>query len=256
MPDDNVQRATRVALERALLANQTDAAELLLTELVRGDPTNPRWPHKRGDLHRKLGRTADAVVSYAQAVDAYAERGFLARAIAMAKTVLSLDPRRLDILERVDPDAAQRLRSRERRTRALQPALANGGADVETPPLASPAVPVNTPRPAVAAAGAGRTVSDLKLADLYAMEIEGVQELRADPTSPANETRFPNASIAPGHELMISDAEVQPRERKSEFEELYEEAPSASVRCVAAAPAVRWSAQKRARGRDLRLRAD
>jgi cAMP-dependent protein kinase regulator len=114
MAEDKALRKTRAKLDKALEANKNDDAIKLLTELIALEPANARWPHKRGDLLRKVGRNAEAVQCYASAVDIYADQGFIARAVAMAKTVLNLDPARIDILERVDPGAAQQLRSRQR----------------------------------------------------------------------------------------------------------------------------------------------
>ena len=44
----------------------------------------------------------------------YAKQGFVARAAAMAKLILQIDPSRLDVLERVDPDEARRLHRQQR----------------------------------------------------------------------------------------------------------------------------------------------
>jgi CRP-like cAMP-binding protein len=49
------------------------------------------------------------VISYERAVVLYAQQGFVARAAAMAKVVIGIDPERRDILERVDPNAARQL---------------------------------------------------------------------------------------------------------------------------------------------------
>ena len=114
MSDDKALRKVRAKLDKALEANRNDEAIKLLVEIAQFEPSNARWPHKRGDLLRKLNRNAEAVECYATAVDIYATTGFIARAIAMAKTVLSLDASRIDILERVDPSAAAQLRGRGR----------------------------------------------------------------------------------------------------------------------------------------------
>ena len=69
----------------------------------------PRWPHRKGDLLKRLGRPEEAVLSYEKAIDLYAQLGFVARAAAMAKVVLEIAPERVDVLERVMPDAARKL---------------------------------------------------------------------------------------------------------------------------------------------------
>jgi len=114
MMDEKTLRKHRAKLDKALAANRDDEAIQLLAGLVSAEPTNARWPHKRGDLLRKVGRRAEAVAAYEQAVDVYAKTGFIARAVAMAKTVLSLDPSRTDVLMRVDPQAAQQLHRQAR----------------------------------------------------------------------------------------------------------------------------------------------
>jgi CRP-like cAMP-binding protein len=73
------------------------------------EPREPRWPHRKGDLLKRLRRPEDAVESYERAVDLYAQQGFVARAAAMAKVVMGIAPERVDVLERVSPDAARKL---------------------------------------------------------------------------------------------------------------------------------------------------
>ncbi|MBI2378971.1 MAG: cyclic nucleotide-binding domain-containing protein [Deltaproteobacteria bacterium] len=95
-----------------------DAQELVqvLEELVKAEPDNARWPHRLGDTHRKLGDLRGAVVAYEKAVGLYTKAGFITRALAMAKTILSIDSTRVDVLERVDPQEAQKLRPPQRRS--------------------------------------------------------------------------------------------------------------------------------------------
>jgi CRP-like cAMP-binding protein len=105
-------RALRERLERAIEKDKPkDAIELLL-RLEQAEPTKARWPHRRGDLHRKLAQKKEAIDAYDAAVALYAQEGFITRAVALAKLILDLDPSRADVLARVDPDAARRLRQR------------------------------------------------------------------------------------------------------------------------------------------------
>jgi CRP-like cAMP-binding protein len=134
MSDEKALRKARAKLDKALEANKNEDAIALLAELIGYEPNNARWPHKRGDLLRKLGRNEEALECYAAAVDGYAEQGFIGRAIAMAKTVVNLDPSRLDILERVDPNAAQQLRAQAHPARAARhPMLVEDEGDVPPP---------------------------------------------------------------------------------------------------------------------------
>ena len=82
--------------------------------------------------------------AYARAVDLYAAQGFVARAAAMAKLVVALDPTQLEVLERVDPKAARRL---HRQNRALivtadEAAPADDGPPTDTQRLLTEAVPL------------------------------------------------------------------------------------------------------------------
>ena len=78
--------------------------------------SEPRWPHRKGDLLKRLGREDEAVEAYERAVDLYAQQGFVARAAAMAKVVLGIAPERVDVLERVSTDEARRLHRSARST--------------------------------------------------------------------------------------------------------------------------------------------
>ena len=111
MTEDRALRKVRSRLDKALEADRLDEALQCLAQLRSAEPENARWPHKQGDLLRKQDRIPEAVQCYATAVGLYAAQGFLVRAIAMAKAVVVMDPSRIDILARVDPEAAQLLRS-------------------------------------------------------------------------------------------------------------------------------------------------
>lgn len=80
------------------------------------EPQEPRWPHRRGDLLKRLGRVDEALCAYETAVNLYAQQGFIARAAAMAKVILDIAPERIEILERIDRDAARKLYRSTRRT--------------------------------------------------------------------------------------------------------------------------------------------
>jgi CRP-like cAMP-binding protein len=56
-----------------------------------------------------MGRKADAVLAYERCVELYATKGFVARAAAMAKMIVAIDPSKREVLDRVDPQAARTL---------------------------------------------------------------------------------------------------------------------------------------------------
>lgn len=139
MAENKQVQKLRRKLEKALAKGRDDAAIECLEELSELDPDTPRWHHKRGDLLRKRGSVPEAVASYARAVEQYAQQGFIARAVAMAKTILDLDPTRIDILERVDPQAALELyRSRRGGAAAGAPAHPMVIPEVGPPPPLPP----------------------------------------------------------------------------------------------------------------------
>ena len=83
-------------LDRAQQRKRFDKALDNLAELIKLERRNPRWHHKRGDLLRRIGEEEEAIDAYDRAVVLYANQGLLARAVAVAKTILSLDPDRVD----------------------------------------------------------------------------------------------------------------------------------------------------------------
>lgn len=111
-------RKLRDQLQKSLLKERFGEALAHYQALQRMEPSEPRWPHRLGDLLKRLHRPEEAVQAYERAVDLYAQQGFVARAAAMAKVVMSIDPDRTDVLERVSPDAARRLQ-RSARSAAL-----------------------------------------------------------------------------------------------------------------------------------------
>ena len=107
-------RELAAKLDKAVRKGNATRAVEALEELEELEPKVARWPHKRADMLKKLGRNDEAVLAYERAVGIYADCGFLARAIAMAKVLTELDPERIDVLERVDPKAARALHRKSR----------------------------------------------------------------------------------------------------------------------------------------------
>ncbi len=107
MSQDRKHRAAvRERLQEALRRDRDEEALTLYDQLEKLEPTEPRWPHRRGDLLRRMGREWQAIECYERAVHAYVELGFVARAAAMAKVILSIDPSRTSILEALHNEQA------------------------------------------------------------------------------------------------------------------------------------------------------
>jgi len=101
MSEDKALRRARAKLIKALEENRELEAIELLAELRRQEPDNARWPHKQGELLKQLGHTAQAAQVFEKAVALYAKQGFIARAVAMPKTVVEIDPSRIGSLARI-----------------------------------------------------------------------------------------------------------------------------------------------------------
>ncbi len=143
----------RTQLARALKAERLHEALDLYELIEKQAPDEPRWSQRRGDLLQRMGRKADAVVAYERAVDLYAAKGFVARAAAMAKLILAIDPSRGEVLERVDPTAARRLHRQNRAvivTANEQPEIDPEGPPTDTQSLITDALPLITDRTAPA----------------------------------------------------------------------------------------------------------
>lgn len=143
MSEDKALKRARTRLAKALEENRDLEAIELLSELRRYEPDNARWPHKQGELLKQLGHSQQAAQCFEKAVGLYSKQGFIARAVAMAKTVVELDPSRISILERIDPHAAQLLRTHKKMSRQAQ--LDRDDRPLEQLPLAPAQDPLLRP---------------------------------------------------------------------------------------------------------------
>lgn len=169
----------RAQLGKALKANRLHEALDLYELIEKQQKDEPRWSHRRGDLLQRMNRKADAVLAYEQAVDLYAKKGFVARAAAMAKVIMAIDPSRSDVLERVDPQAARRLH-RENRSMIVTadepPKPGDDGPPTDSQSLITDALPLIT-----------------------------------DQTAPIDELRFKEAEPADGVRIDITGVELLQR---------------------------------------------
>jgi tetratricopeptide (TPR) repeat protein len=99
----------RDELSKALRAERFSDALALYELIEKRKPDEPRWPHRRADLLNRMGRQGAAVAAYEQAIELYAAKGFIERAIATAKVMLNIDPTKMAVLHRLEDEAANGL---------------------------------------------------------------------------------------------------------------------------------------------------
>lgn len=103
-------------LSSALKSERFDQAIDLYDLIEKRKPEEPRWAHRKGDLLRRIGRDAEAVIAYERAVHLYSEKGFDARASATARLLLAIDPTKREVLDWADSQAARRCELQSRNT--------------------------------------------------------------------------------------------------------------------------------------------
>jgi CRP-like cAMP-binding protein len=120
--------------DRAVERDRPGDAVVALAELEKLEADEPRWSQRLGESLRRLGKMKEAEEAFVRATERYFAKGFVPRAIAMAKLVTSLNPARTDLLARIEPP------------KAAPAAAAAGGpapAGVRSgPPASLPAKPV------------------------------------------------------------------------------------------------------------------
>lgn len=114
--------ALKEELETTLAAGKLGRAVEIARELRRLEPEESRWAQKAGDILRRQHKPIEAAAELEVAARMWAKQGFMARAIAMAKTVISLDPTRQVLLSELDP-AVAREEHRKARPAATNPGL-------------------------------------------------------------------------------------------------------------------------------------
>ena len=125
----------KAELETTLAAGKLARAIEVATQLEKLEPTESRWSQKAGDILRRQNKPKEAAAAFERAARTWAKQGFMARAIAMAKTVSSLDPSREGLIAELDPSVAQQ----EHRKARPEAAAAHGKAltlSQAAPPLA------------------------------------------------------------------------------------------------------------------------
>ncbi len=101
----------RAALKEAVRKGSGEEALAALEELEALESADPRWPHQQGVVHQQFGRHAEAEQAFTRAMERFAQAGYLPQAVAMAKRIVALNPKRADLLDHIDQRPAQTLRS-------------------------------------------------------------------------------------------------------------------------------------------------
>ena len=178
----------RAAWERAIERDKPREAIKALVELEKSAPDDPAWSQRLGEAYRRNGDVAPAIDAFVRAFERYNAKGFVPRALAMAKLVATMDAKRGELMERALPT-----------TPARPPPLP---AKAKPPPLPPRAV---KPEP-LSIAPDSRTDEEIRFTDapdasielsLADLEGSGVIELDADDISIVPSSVPKAASLAP-----------------------------------------------------------
>jgi CRP/FNR family transcriptional regulator, cyclic AMP receptor protein len=102
----------RRALDKAIDKDRPKDVIAALAGLEQLERSEPRWPQRLGDALVRSGRKQEAEAAYVRAFDMLVRLGFLPRAVAMGKVIVSINPARSDILDRISQDSARNLRQK------------------------------------------------------------------------------------------------------------------------------------------------
>jgi tetratricopeptide (TPR) repeat protein len=99
LSDGSLAPNKRKILETARKLAQKGAKEKALKEyqkLVKLDPKDAKLRLEIGDAHRRWGQVEEAIETYSKVAEQYTKEGFDARAVAVFKQILNLDPNRFE----------------------------------------------------------------------------------------------------------------------------------------------------------------
>ena len=89
-PDRELESLRKAMNDAIAERRYTDALSHIIG-LVAANPSDPRWPHKYGDLLRMLGRNEEAAAAFRRSAARYEASGFTVRAKAMLRLADELD---------------------------------------------------------------------------------------------------------------------------------------------------------------------
>jgi CRP-like cAMP-binding protein len=94
----------RAEWEKAIEKDRPRDAIKALAQLEKAVPDDPQWSQRLGEAHRRAGDNAPAIEAFVRAFERYHAKGFVPRALAMAKLVKSMDQARGERMERALPE--------------------------------------------------------------------------------------------------------------------------------------------------------
>jgi len=101
-----VRETREAALELARKGSHAAALERL-EELERLEPAEADWPRRAAECHRALAEMPRQIAALGRAAELYARAGVMAKAIAMCRMILALDPTHTQTQERLAALQAQ-----------------------------------------------------------------------------------------------------------------------------------------------------
>lgn len=90
----------RAEWEKAIEKDKPRDAIKALVQLEKLEPNDPQWSQRLGEAYRRTGDTALAVEAFVRAYERHVAKGFVPRALAMAKLVKTMDATRGERMER------------------------------------------------------------------------------------------------------------------------------------------------------------
>jgi Cyclic nucleotide-binding domain len=133
-------------LDQFLAERDYTSALEAITEEIKHRPENFNLLLRQAEILGQAGDRDKAIEVYRKLAKHYAEQGFYARAIAVTKKVLSLDPKRSEVnQELADLISAQREAEEELHPRHKLRTPADAKSALSAPKPAAPAPPVATP---------------------------------------------------------------------------------------------------------------
>ncbi len=141
-------------------------------ELEKVDTNDGQWSRRAADCHRRLDQQSDAIVALMRGVEKYTRAGFMVKAVALCKMILSMDPEHTASQQALAEFSEQSGLSYGRRL-ATQPA--------SPPPAPEPPPPEPPPAPPerVRTIPPGASLEDVSLNKVVpgSVEIQRVAEL-------------------------------------------------------------------------------